>query len=239
MAVAVKGTGQKAREVSEIKRDLIMKGKGDTLNLSLRKDLLKRTIEVISSVNEVAYRRFQSDLNNKVTKVLSGLIPAELRRSYKLHPEAFTPHPGFMYTTTSMAGARTIWVVPDLPVYLPQFTEMDTMREKRPAETEAIDRFVDAVIARKERLESEQAKLATSFASCRTQLALLNLNPAYWRVYAQLLEEEERAKRAIAYEKKEKADAKAKLAKRKAATLAAVRKKIAEDEKSRTFSGSE
>jgi hypothetical protein len=116
---------------------------------------------------------------------------------------------------------------------------MEVLRERRPAEMESLDRLVDLVASRKEKLEAMQAKLATSFASCRTQLALLNLNPSYYRVYAQLLLEEETAKRVERYQKAERAKAQAKLNKRKAATLAEVRKKLAQDEKDRAFSGAQ
>ena len=239
MAVAIRGTKDKAKEVNAIKRELLYTGRGEWLNHRLDKELLKKVIEAVTVVNEVAARELQRRINKKVTSMLSDFVPASLLNAYRKHPEAFTPHPGFLFTCTQVYGSHTMWATPSLPVYLPQFSEMDALRERKPAETEQTEVLVGQWMARQERVAAEQAKLANAFASCGTQLALLNYDPAMWRIYVQLMQESDKARAALRDRMKKDKQKKNEISKRKAAAAAEVRRKLAEDEKNRAFKGTE
>ena len=124
-------------------------------------------------------------INNRFTYLLQMLLPRYLRRSFKLFPQAFIKHPGFLYVASAEYGqSKTFWVTPKIPFYFEQGSEPATLRLHKPDYMYGLDKAVAQYETHKEMLSTKQVKYATMLIRKKviTYYDLVKFKPVWFEV---------------------------------------------------------
>lgn len=136
--------------------------------------LLLDRIEVIKTC--------ENQINNRITKLLTSLIPIKLRECFKEYPQSFIHYPGFTYHASKEYGRGLVFKAkPEIPYYFEQGTEMDVLRKNKNKYLYWIDKKVIKYHENRESLLVDKKKYTTKLQrlKSKTYVGLLDLNP-FW-----------------------------------------------------------
>lgn len=146
---------------------------------------MQKLIELLTIKYKHLVMRYEDLITRHVESLLKKHIPLQLRALYKAYPQAFIKHPGFMYQAEEeFGGGHKFWVTPNLPYFLPQFTETATMREHNKTRCIVIDRLVKRLYNTRNILHETELSIGTKLAHLmpqHTYYALLTSHP-FWFV---------------------------------------------------------
>lgn len=159
----------------------------DVLDLSelIPIETLQKLIEMLTIKYRHLIMRYEDLITRHVESLLKKHIPLQLRALYKVYPQAFIKHPGFMYQASEeFGGGHKFWVTPDLPYMLPQFTETAVMRAHNETRCINIDRLVRRLHNTRNILHESELRIGSLLAHLmpqHTYYALLMSHP-FWFV---------------------------------------------------------
>lgn len=122
-------------------------------------------------------------LCKKVRKTLKPLVPPRARACFYFHPELMKHHPGFLYTTAD--GKISVWVVPDLPIFMEKMDEMEVLKELCEGDLSDFDQRAAVYSAAKKKREEEVKRIAAILNEKRdgkpvTYLDFVKNHPLYF-----------------------------------------------------------
>lgn len=161
-----------------IKRELVKSGDAALLMqrvpVTIKKMLIPElTVSLKRSIKELKLR-----INRRVTELLEPLVPTKIRLARAMCGSVpFKEHPGFMWENSPAHNNYKLWVYPNIPYYIRQFTEMDTIRKYCSRDRiERVERLVDMYINAVNTLSTKETKMAIKLSRIETYAELLNYN---------------------------------------------------------------
>lgn len=139
-------------------------------------------IELLTAEHKRMMEKCSQYITNRISTLLRPLIPQTLRNCYKRWPDSFKRNPGFMYVANKEYGEnKQFWVVPNIPYFFVQGTEMEVLHEHREEYLYQIDRVLLQYLYHQQTLREKEVKYATRLLkiSKNTYFGLLKLNP-FW-----------------------------------------------------------
>lgn len=139
-------------------------------------------IELLTAEHKRMLEKCSQYITSRISTLLRPLIPQALRNCYKKWPNCFKRHPGFMYMASREYGeSKQFWIVPKIPYFFTQGTEMEVLREHREEYLYQVDRVVLQYYYHLNALREKEVKYATRLLkiSKNTYFGLLKLNP-FW-----------------------------------------------------------
>lgn len=143
-------------------------------------------IELLTEPLRILLRRYESYINNRITKLLAPAIPTSIKLAAAKWPWIFVRNPGFLYKTSSHFGEpKTFWVTPKVPYYFKQGTEQAILEERdaslSPYFLDCIDRAIVHWYSTRDKLAEREVHYASKMISIKgnTYYHLLELNP-FW-----------------------------------------------------------
>lgn len=169
---------------AEIKREALLDA--DHLAEFIPKYKLSELIRVATEVNTNTINSMLEAINSRVTTFLWKHIPKRLRGTYNVTKNEF-PHfaprsPGFIYRFEHGGEIYSLWIEPDIPQVIPQFTEQEFI--------DSDDKFKN--ILRKSILKyygvlafrsKKELKLASKLYNVITVYDLVNKDPDLYELY--------------------------------------------------------
>lgn len=131
---------------------------------------MQKLIEMLTAKYRHLVARYEDLITRHVEALLKKHTPVQLRALYKAYPQAFIKHPGFMYQAgEEFGGGHKFWVMPDLPYFLPQFTETAVMRERNETRCINIDRLVKRLYNTRNILHETELRIGSLLANLMPQ----------------------------------------------------------------------
>lgn len=160
----------------------------DDLTALISRKQLNELIRLITIPDTEKIDRYLYLINMHATQALSPFIPVDLVRAYnkykKINSVSIPRAVGFIYKAPPEWGYHyDMWLTPDIPQYLTQFTEPELIARYKPEKKDLIDNN----IVRYHRMVQYRAKLEMSLArrlySIVTRYDLLVKNADFYKIY--------------------------------------------------------
>jgi len=160
----------------------------DDLTALVSRRQLNELIRIITLPDTEAIERLWRLMNKHATTALSPFIPVDLIRSYnkykKVSSTIIPRTPGFIYKAPIEWGHHyDLWLTPDLPCYIPQFTEQELIIKYKPEKKEIIDRHIVSYFKAIQSRAKLEMSLATRLYNICTRYDLLVKNADFYKLY--------------------------------------------------------
>lgn len=158
------------------------------VELVSRKQLSALIAELTKSDTNKA-EKYKAAINRRYTFALRKWIPADLVRCYNRYRNteyrgAIPRSIGFLHINTPDWGNNyNFWVEPDLPQFIPQYTEQALVQETQPEIIEKVNKFIYYYYQTLAQRTRTEIKLATDFYNIHTRYDLLQLNPDFYKLF--------------------------------------------------------
>ena len=181
--VVIQKRNERRSRVLEIKRYHVMNGLTYLLSEPITRKELKELIDRLTKKDQMAVDRILKAITTKIERLLKQHIPLSLKHQYTMYKDSFIEHPGFMYVCNEYYGGYKIWVKPDIPYYIMQFSEMGVLYEFHIDDMFSIDKMVERYYLASKRLIDLETRLAIKFTRIETRLDLLEMNVKFYDEY--------------------------------------------------------
>ena len=160
----------------------------DDLTALVSRRQLNELIRIITLPDTKAIDRLWRLINKHATTALSPFIPVDLIRSYnkykKVSPTIIPRTPGFIYKAPPEWGRHyDLWLTPDLPCYIPQFTEQELIIKHKPEKKAIIDKHIVSYFKAIQSRAKLEMSLATRLYNICTRYDLLVKNADFYKLY--------------------------------------------------------
>lgn len=175
-----------AERAKEIRREAA-ENDPDLSALVSRKQL-NELIRIITLPDTEKIDRYWMLINKNVTYALRKLIPYDILRVYDKYktknPVTIPRTPGFIYKAPRILGQPyDLWLSPDIPCYLPQYTEEKLIREHDPKRAKIIDKHIMSYYRYIKYRAKLEMTLARKLYKVCTRYDLLVKNADFYKIY--------------------------------------------------------
>lgn len=183
----------KSQRVFMIKNGYINAGRTHTLYEPIDQSVLIEMIIVKSKKYIDMAERVKATLTKKVENVLLYYMPKKLKLCFEQYNQCFIPHPGFIYVTNVMNGAKKLSVTPNVPMYFEQYTERDVLNKHSRLIVYQLDELVVRYHTYAEKAIKLETKTAMFLSKVKNLMNLLELDVDYYDMYIKVIEERQAA----------------------------------------------
>lgn len=160
----------------------------DDLTALVSRRQLNELIRIITLPDTESVERLWRLINKHATTALSPFIPVDLIRAYnkykKVSSTIIPRTPGFLYKAPPEWGRHyDLWLTPDLPCYIPQFTEQELIIKHKPEKKELIDKHIVSYFKAIQSRAKLEMSLATRLYNICTRYDLLVKNADFYKLY--------------------------------------------------------
>lgn len=158
----------------------------DIMTLEQKQMLLQK----LDEINSKACNSIFAAICTNVSKLLRNFIPNDLKYCYYKYPASVKRHPGFIYECSEQYGdSLSLWVTPNLPVYLAANSEMSLLRSLPQEALISIDKQIKYYYKRKSGVLSKRIHNAAYVAKLKkiTFLHILKKDPIWFEYIYELI----------------------------------------------------
>lgn len=160
----------------------------DDLTALISRRQLNELIRLITLPDTEKIDRFLRLINKHASQALSPFIPVDLVRlynKYKKISSAVIPRtPGFIYKAPIDWGRHyDLWLTPDIPCYIPQFTEQELIAQYKPEKKALIDKSIVSYYRAIQYRAKLEMSLARRLYNICTRYDLLIKNADFYKIY--------------------------------------------------------
>lgn len=160
----------------------------DDLTALVSRRQLNELIRIITLPDTESVERLWRLINKHATTALSPFIPVDLIRAYnkykKVSSTIIPRTPGFLYKAPPEWGRHyDLWLTPDLPCYIPQFTEQELIIKHKPEKKAIIDKHIVSYFKAIQARAKLEMSLATRLYNICTRYDLLVKNADFYKLY--------------------------------------------------------
>ena len=150
---------------------------------------LSKLIEVLVKSDTDKAQKYLDSITRAYTYALQKWIPADIMRCYRRYKN--TEHSGVIPRTKGFLHKNTpdwgnnydMWVVADIPQYIPQFSEQPLVQDTEPKVIDKVNRAIYYYYQTIASRTKTELKIATDFYGVHTRYDLLQLNPDFYKIY--------------------------------------------------------
>lgn len=175
-----------ARRVFEIKNSYISNNRTTDLYVALDKSILTEIILIKTNDLQQSMDNAKKYVTNKIELCLNKKIPVALKVAYKLYRQSFIVNEGFLYTASNTYGGGKLWIVPNIPYYFEQFSEVGILYKYFEHIIHLLDRNVQLYHKQAAKLLKLESKIATKLNRVKNLIGLLELDVEMYDMYLKI-----------------------------------------------------